>query len=116
MFKKASYASLALLSAVQALSANENTNISGTSCKQSPNNYRIDSLTYFDYSSDLPCMYSGNMQSSDTKVDDEYNNFFFWYFPNPDENDLPLIIYMNGGPGATSMTALFEENGPLTCK
>lgn len=59
-------------------------------------------------------MYAGNMQSSDTLVNDIYNNFFFWYFPNPDSDDMPLVLYMNGGPGATSMTALFEANGPLT--
>ena len=91
-----------------------------SSCSQSPSNYRIDSLTYFDYDAssvtDLPCMYAGNMQSSDTEVQSTYNNFFFWYFPNPDSSDMPLVIYMNGGPGATSMTGLFEANGPLTCK
>lgn len=29
------------------------------------------------------------------------------------EEDVPLIIYMNGGPGSTSMNALFMEQGPL---
>lgn len=40
-------------------------------------------------------------------------NLFFWYFQaknNPDS--APLIIWMNGGPGASSMLALFTENGP----
>lgn len=89
-----------------------------TSCKQSPSGYRVDSLTYFDFDSsnvtELPCMYSGNMKSANTPYEGVYNNFFFWYFPNPDADDMPLVIYMNGGPGATSMTALFEANGPLT--
>ena len=56
-------------------------------------------------------MYSGNLNSSD-----EYNNnFFYWLFPKPDSVpvDVPLVLYMNGGPGSTSMNALFMENGPL---
>jgi len=56
-------------------------------------------------------MYSGNL-----KYSDEYNNnFFYWLFPKPNSipTDVPLVIYMNGGPGSTSMNALFMENGPL---
>ncbi|PLB33849.1 putative carboxypeptidase S1 [Aspergillus candidus] len=40
-------------------------------------------------------------------------NLFFWYFKarnNPDS--APLIIWMNGGPGASSMLGLFTETGP----
>jgi len=60
----------------------------------------------------MPCMYAGNMRSSD-----QYDNeFFYWLFPNPDKDDLPIVLYMNGGPGSTSMNALFMENGPLTVK
>jgi len=59
-------------------------------------------------------MYAGNLKSSDV-----YNNqFFYWLFKNTNTEVLnkaetPLIIYMNGGPGSTSMNALFLETGPL---
>lgn len=39
---------------------------------------------------------------------------FYWLFRNPiREKTSPLVIWLNGGPGATSMFALFAENGPL---
>ena len=66
---------------------------------------------------DLPCMYSGNLLSSTT-----YENYlFYWLAPRPDDlsegkyNDgsEPLIVYLNGGPGSTSMNALWTGNGPL---
>ena len=54
-------------------------------------------------------MYASNLKSS-AEVN---NNFFYWLFPDTSKEDNPLIIYMNGGPGSTSMNALFMENGPL---
>lgn len=30
---------------------------------------------------------------------------------NPDED--PVVLWLNGGPGASSLTGLFEENGPF---
>ncbi|ORX94028.1 Alpha/Beta hydrolase protein [Clohesyomyces aquaticus] len=46
----------------------------------------------------------------------EYNaSIFFWYFEsrnNPKTS--PLSLYLGGGPGATSMTGVTNENGPCT--
>lgn len=56
---------------------------------------------------DLPCMYAANMKSISG------NHFFYWMFKSTASGTQPLIIYMNGGPGSTSMNALFMENGPL---
>jgi vitellogenic carboxypeptidase-like protein len=43
------------------------------------------------------------------------SNTFFWFIPalNGDAN-APLLMWMNGGPGATSMYGLFEELGPFS--
>ncbi|XP_072937062.1 venom serine carboxypeptidase-like [Epargyreus clarus] len=49
-------------------------------------------------------------------VDKKYNsNVFFWYFPVPEKvvKDTPWIIWLQGGPGATSMVGLFDEMGPF---
>ncbi|RDA90378.1 hypothetical protein CP533_5642 [Ophiocordyceps camponoti-saundersi (nom. inval.)] len=40
-------------------------------------------------------------------------NYFYWYFPaqeKPEES--PVVVWLNGGPGATGMTGVFTENGP----
>ncbi|CAL1685700.1 unnamed protein product [Lasius platythorax] len=48
-------------------------------------------------------------------VNKEYNsNLFFWFFPamhNP--KTAPVILWLQGGPGGTSMFGLFLENGPF---
>ncbi|XP_060528554.1 venom serine carboxypeptidase-like [Cylas formicarius] len=48
-------------------------------------------------------------------VDKRFNsNHFFWFFPS--ENDYkndPVVLWLQGGPGASSLFALFNENGPF---
>ncbi|GAB1860586.1 Carboxypeptidase [Camponotus japonicus] len=48
-------------------------------------------------------------------VNKKYNsNLFFWFFPamhNP--KTAPVVLWLQGGPGATSMFGLFLENGPF---
>jgi vitellogenic carboxypeptidase-like protein len=46
------------------------------------------------------------------------NSLFYWFFESqlPCNNETPIIIWLNGGPGASSLAGLFLENGPLKIK
>ncbi|KAL1491742.1 hypothetical protein ABEB36_012293 [Hypothenemus hampei] len=45
------------------------------------------------------------------------SNLFFWYFPAQDDPaNAPVVLWLQGGPGATSLIGLFAENGPFTVK
>ena len=38
---------------------------------------------------------------------------FYWFFPSQNgKKDAPLVVWLSGGPGASSVFALFTENGP----
>ncbi|KAF2091896.1 alpha/beta-hydrolase [Saccharata proteae CBS 121410] len=41
-------------------------------------------------------------------------SLYFWYFPssNPDATD-EITIWLNGGPGCSSLEGFFQENGPV---
>uniref|UniRef100_A0A1B0DJ25 Carboxypeptidase n=2 Tax=Phlebotomus papatasi TaxID=29031 RepID=A0A1B0DJ25_PHLPP len=48
-------------------------------------------------------------------VDPKTNsNLFFWYFPaKVSPKDASVIVWLQGGPGASSLFGLFTENGPF---
>ncbi|KAG5880357.1 hypothetical protein JTB14_025776 [Gonioctena quinquepunctata] len=51
-------------------------------------------------------------------VDKAYNsNIFFWFFPaQNDYENAPVLLWLQGGPGVSSLFALFYENGPFILK
>ena len=56
-------------------------------------------------------MYSGTFNTS--LNENQNHNLFFWLFKNTKIENPNLVLWLNGGPGATSMTGLFIENGPI---
>lgn len=44
-------------------------------------------------------------------------NMFFWYFPAATQPEsAPVVLWLQGGPGASSLFGLFTENGPFEGK
>ncbi|KAF6024489.1 CPVL [Bugula neritina] len=42
------------------------------------------------------------------------SNMFFWFFPaESGDPNAPVLLWLQGGPGGTSMFGLFVENGPF---
>lgn len=45
------------------------------------------------------------------------SNSFFWFFPAFNNYpNAPVVLWLQGGPGATSLIGLFTENGPFEVK
>lgn len=51
-------------------------------------------------------------------IDEDYNsNLYFWYFPPfYKSKNAPVLLWLQGGPGGSSLFGLFTELGPLIAK
>ncbi|KAL8711618.1 MAG: hypothetical protein Q9220_004028 [cf. Caloplaca sp. 1 TL-2023] len=73
--------------------------------------YAVNSLSNVDFP--LPPSWAGQIPISGASN----NELFFWLFQAEDfKASQNLIIWLNGGPGCSSLTGLFYENGPLHFK
>ena len=64
---------------------------------------------------DLPELKDFPSYSGFLTVDKKFNsNMFFWYFKAAvDSENAPVVLWLQGGPGASSLFGLFTENGPF---
>jgi carboxypeptidase C (cathepsin A) len=64
--------------------------------------------------SDKDVMYSGLMPLK--LENNDKGSYFFWHAESraESEEEIPLVIWLNGGPGCSSNVGLFYENGPYT--
>eukprot|EP01132_Coremiostelium_polycephalum_P005827 gene5827-7251_t len=75
-----------------------------------PEQYLVESLPGLDAKVNIT-HYAGLIQASE-----QYDgNLFFWFFQANVTEPLkaPVLIWINGGPGCSSMDGIFLENGPL---
>lgn len=66
-------------------------------------------IPYVDF--DIGESYAGLLPISSEKNASE---LYFWFFPSPNPAaDKEIVIWLNGGPGCSSLEGFLQENGPF---
>jgi cathepsin A (carboxypeptidase C) len=59
--------------------------------------------------------FQGEDQKSGLVTFDNGDDMFYWLFRSRrDKDNDPIVMWLTGGPGCSSETALFYENGPFS--
>ena len=67
------------------------------------NDHRVSALNFPYWKTDdtFPCMYAGTIKTS-LKAEQDHN-LFYWLFKNTKLDNPNLVIWLDGGPGSTSL-------------
>ena len=63
---------------------------------------------------DFPTDYDHNIYAGYFNISSFNKSFYYFFFESQSgHNDDPLILWLNGGPGCSSLMGMTSENGPF---